>query len=55
MPVKTKAAEAGKAGLPRIPAQLLKQLIPGPLTPAQFEDIFRNSRRPLSSVPWAPR
>jgi len=30
----------GKSALPRIPAELLEQLIPGPVTPGQLEDIF---------------
>jgi len=36
---KTSAA-AQKAEHPQIPAELLEQLIPGPVTPAEFEDIF---------------
>jgi putative transposase len=40
MPRKTKAAAAAEAATPQIPAELLEQLIPGPVTPAQFEDIF---------------
>lgn len=42
MPSKTKkaAAPAAKAAVPQIPKELLEQLIPGPVTPAQFEDIF---------------
>ena len=40
MPRKTKAAAAADAATPQIPAELLEQLIPGPVTPAQFEDIF---------------
>ena len=37
---KTTAA-ADKAVAPRIPAELLEQLIPGPVTPGQLEDIFQ--------------
>ena len=42
MPSKSKrtAAPAAKAAVPQIPKELLEQLIPGPVTPAQFEDIF---------------
>ena len=39
------AAKAEKAALPRIPAELLEQLIPGPVTPAQFEDIFQQFKK----------
>jgi hypothetical protein len=35
MPRKTKAAGAAKAETPQIPQELLEQLIPGPVTPAQ--------------------
>jgi putative transposase len=40
MPRKTKAAPAAKPDTPEIPQELLEQLIPGPVTPAEFEDIF---------------
>jgi putative transposase len=41
MPRKTKTTAAlAKAAQPQIPAQLLEQVIPGPVTPAQFEDVF---------------
>jgi len=46
MPSKTKTtAAAEKAALPPIPAQMLEQLIPGPVTPAQFEDIFQRFKK----------
>ena len=46
MPRKTKtSAAAQKAALPQIPADFLEQLIPGPVTPAQFEDIFQNFKK----------
>lgn len=46
MPSKTKTAEtAQKAAQPQIPAEYLKQLIPGPVTPAQFEDIFQRFKK----------
>jgi putative transposase len=46
MPRKTKTAEtAQKAAQPQIPAEYLKQLIPGPVTPAQFEDIFQRFKK----------
>jgi putative transposase len=42
MPSKTKKAPVNAAGaaMPEIPKELLEQLIPGPVTPEQFEDIF---------------
>ena len=43
MPRKTKTAD--KTALPRIPAELLEQLIPGPVTPGQFEDIFQHFKK----------
>jgi len=47
MPSKTKktAASAAKAAVPQIPKELLEQLIPGPVTPAQFEDIFQQFKK----------
>ena len=46
MPRKPKtSAAADKAALPHIPAELLEQLIPGPVTPAQFEDIFQGFKK----------
>jgi len=46
MPRKTKTtAAAEKAAQPQIPAELLEQLIPGPVTPAQFEDIFQRFKK----------
>jgi len=45
MPRKTKTATADKAALPRIPAELLEQLIPGPVTPGQLEDIFQRFKK----------
>ena len=38
MPCKAKTAAADKTALPRILAELLEQLIPGPVTPGQLED-----------------
>lgn len=40
-----KAAVSGKAALPQISAQLLEELIPGPVTKEQFEDIFQNFKK----------
>jgi len=40
-----KAAASGKTALPKISAQLLKELIPGPVTKEQFEDIFQNFKK----------
>ena len=45
MPRKTNTAAADKAALPRIPAELLEQLIPGPVTPGQLEDIFQQFKK----------
>ena len=45
MPHKTKTAAADKAAMPRIPAELLEQLIPGPVTPGQLEDIFQQFKK----------
>jgi len=45
MPSKTKTAVADQAALPQIPAELLEQLIPGPVTPAQLEDIFQRFKK----------
>ena len=45
MPRKTNTAAADKAALPRIPAELLEQLIPGPVTPGQLEDIFQRFKK----------
>jgi putative transposase len=46
MPRKPKTtAVTQKAALPPIPAELLEQLIPGPVTPAQFEDIFQRFKK----------
>jgi putative transposase len=45
MPRKTKPAAADQAALPQIPAELLEKLIPGPVTPAQLEDIFQQFKK----------
>jgi putative transposase len=45
MPRKTRAAAAAGAATPQIPAELLEQLIPGPVTPAEFEDIFQRFKK----------
>jgi len=46
MPRKTKAVTtAKKPDTPQIPAELLEQLIPGPVTPAEFEDIFQRFKK----------
>ena len=41
----TKPAACGKAALPQISAKLLEELIPGPVTKEQFEDIFQNFKK----------
>jgi hypothetical protein len=45
MPSKNKTAAADQAALPQIPAELLEQLIPGPVTPGQLEDIFQRFKK----------
>ena len=45
MPSKTKTATADKTALPRIPAELLEQLISGPVTLGQLEDIFQQLKK----------
>ena len=40
-----KAAASGKPAQPKISDQLLKELIPGPVTKEQFEDIFQNFKK----------
>jgi transposase-like protein len=46
MPRKFKtAASSGKAALPQLSAQMLEELIPGPVTKEQFEDIFHNFKK----------
>jgi putative transposase len=42
MPRKPKTTAAAQ---PQMPAELLEQLIPGPVTPAQFEDIFQRFKK----------
>jgi putative transposase len=46
MPRQTKtAAQGGKAALPQLSAQMLKEIIPGPVTKEQFTDIFDNFKK----------
>jgi putative transposase len=46
MPRQTKTAAASdKAALPQLSQQMLEQLIPGPVTKEQFEDIFQNFKK----------
>jgi putative transposase len=46
MPRKTtKSAISGKSAQPQISAKLLEELIPGPVTKEQFEDIFQNFKK----------
>ena len=40
-----KAASSGQPAQPRVSAQLLEELIPGPVTKEQFESIFQNFKR----------
>jgi len=39
------AASSGKAALPRLSQQMLEELIPGPVSKEQFEDIFQNFKK----------
>lgn len=41
----SKAAASGKSAQPQISAKLLEELIPGPVTKEQFEDIFQNFKK----------
>lgn len=46
MPSKTKtAAAADKVTHSAIPVELLEELIPGPVTPAQLEDVFQRFKK----------
>ena len=46
MPRKTnKTATTDTAAMPPIPAELLEQLIPGPVTPAQLDDVFQRFKK----------
>ena len=45
MPRKLSTAAADKAALPQGSTELLEQLIPGPVTPGQFEDIFAHFKK----------
>ena len=46
MPRQIKTAKAsGKAALPQLTKQMLEELIPGPVTKEQFEDIFQNFKK----------
>jgi len=46
MPRKTtKSAISGKSAQPQISAKLLEELIPGPVTKEEFEDIFQNFKK----------
>lgn len=51
MPRKTKASLAAEAVTPQSPAELLEQLIPGPVTPAEFESVLTDSGDVTIDVP----
>ncbi len=56
MPRKTKTtAAADKAAQPQFSAELLEQLIPGPVTPAELEGIFQQFKNRFLNEPWGPR
>ena len=40
-----KAAVSGKTAFPQISAKLFEELIPGPVTKEQFEDLFQNFKK----------
>ena len=40
-----KPASSGKTAQPQISAKLLEQMIPGPVTKEQFEEIFQNFKK----------
>ena len=42
---RAKTAAVDKAAMPRIAAELLEQLIPGPVTPGPLEDIFQQFKK----------
>ena len=41
----SKSATSGKSAQPQISAKLLEELIPGPVTKEEFEDIFQNFKK----------
>lgn len=43
--ISSKAAASGKSALPQLTNQMLEELIPGPVTKEQFEDIFQNFKK----------
>ena len=43
----SKAAASGKLAQPQISAKLLEDLIPGPVTKVQYEDIFQNFKKAI--------
>ena len=47
MPMRVKAAAAAKAALPRFPAELLDQLVTGPMTQEGIEEVMRGFKKAL--------
>ena len=47
MPMKVKTAAAAKAALPRIPGELLDQLVTGPMTHQGIEEVMRGFKKAL--------
>jgi putative transposase len=47
MPRKTNTAAADKAALPQFSTELLETLVPGPITPRQFEDLVTQFKKAL--------
>ena len=46
----SKSATSGKSTQPQISAKLLEELIPGPVTKEEFEDIFQNFKKAFIGV-----
>jgi putative transposase len=47
MPRKTNTAAADKAALPQFSTELLETLVPGPITPGQFEDLVTQFKKAI--------
>ena len=47
MPMRVRAAAAVKAASPRIPAELLDQLVTGPMTQEEIEEVMRGFKKAL--------
>jgi putative transposase len=47
MPSKSKGLKAPEESLPKISESVLEELIPGPMSPAQFEGMFGQLKKSL--------